>query len=116
MSISMEGIGEVMATFWVEKDSEVKPGDVVCLTGDNQVGLGQSGDIPCGVAATVAEDGCVGVVIGGLTEVAYSGSTALKAGWNKLSADGKGGVNTAGEMNFLVVSVDPVTNTAVVKL
>lgn len=136
MNISFEGIGEVIATFLAEEDSEVKPGDVVCLTGNDQVGLGEAGDIPCGVAATVSKDGCVGVQIGGLAEVSYSGS-APAVGWNMLAANGEGGVSVAapavaalaesgkdestaataaGGVNFLVVSVDTVNGTAVVKL
>lgn len=119
MSISFEGIGEMTATFLAEEDSQVKPGDVVCLTGNGQVGLGKTADVPCGVAATVSEDGCVGVQIGGLAEVTYSGS-APTVGWNKLSADGEGSVSAAASaddgMSFLVVRVDTGSKTAVVKL
>lgn len=130
MNISFEGIGEVIATFLAEEDSKIKPGDVVCLTGNNQVGLGQEGDIPCGVAATVSEDGCVAVQISGLAEIACSGS-APAAGWNTLAADGTGSVKvvtagsdgagstkaaTGGGASYLVVSVDTVDGTAVVKL
>lgn len=131
MSISFEGIGEVTATFLAEEDSKVEPGNVVCLTGNDQVGLGTAGTVPCGVAATVAEDGCIGVVISGLAEVTYSGDSAPTAGWNNLAADGKGGVKVAdagtnaqsagstGSQTghpYLVVSVDTAGKTAVVKL
>ncbi len=130
MSISFGGIGEFVATFLAEENSKIEPGNVVCLTGNAQVGLGEAGDIPCGVAATVSEDGCVGVQIGGLAEVAYSGSAPV-AGWNTLVADGAGGVKVvtggsdgAGDTkaaagdgaSYLVVSVDTVDGTAVVKL
>ena len=131
MSISFEGIGEVTATFLAEENSTVKPGQVVCITGNDTVGLGTAGTVPCGVAATVSEDGCVGVVISGLAEVAYSGDTAPTAGWNNLAADGTGGVKVvaasanaqaAGSTStqsghpYLVVSVDSTGKTAVVKL
>lgn len=131
MSISFEGIGEVTATFLAEENNAVKPGDVVCLTGNDQVGLGTAGTVPCGVAATVAEDGCIGVQISGLAEVAWSGTTAPSAGWNTLAADGQGGVkvvaastdtkssgSTASQTGhpYLVVSVDTAGSTAVIKL
>lgn len=117
MSISFEGIGEVSATFLVEEDSTVRPGNVVCLTGNNQVGLGTSGTVPCGVAATVSGDGYAGVVIGGLVEVPYTGTTAPTAGWNTLAANGSGGMTVVSEKGaaFLVVSVDTTAKTAVVK-
>ena len=134
MSISFEGIGEVTATFLAEEDSAVKPGNVVCITGNNTVGLGTAGTVPCGVAATVSEDGHVGVQLGGLAEVAWSGTTAPSAGWNTLAADGSGGVkvvaastttqpagSTASTSSttghpYLVVSVDTADSTAVIKL
>lgn len=131
MSISFEGIGEVTATFLKDEDSTVKPGQVVCITGNGEVGLGTAGTVPCGVAATVAKDGYVGVVIGGLAEVTYSGTTAPTAGWNDLAADGTGGVkvvvastNTQSSEStssttghpYLVVSVDTTAKTALVKL
>lgn len=118
MSISFEGIGEVMATFLKDEDSTVKPGQVVCITGNGEVGLGTAGTVPCGVAATVSKDGYVGVQIGGLAEVAYSGDTAPTAGWNTLAADGAGGVSipAKGGASYLVVSVDTTAETALVKL
>ena len=131
MNISFEGIGEVTATFLKDEDSTVKPGQVVCITGNNTVGLGTAGTVPCGVAATVSGDGYVGVQIGGLAEVAYSGTTAPSAGWNTLTADGNGGVkvvaastNTQSSESttsqtghpYLVVSVDTTAKRAVIKL
>lgn len=131
MSISFEGIGEMTATFLKDEDSTLKPGQVVCITGNNTVGLGTAGTVPCGVAATVAKDGYVGVQIGGLAEVAYSGTTAPTAGWNTLAADGNGGVkvvaastntqssestsSTTGR-HYLAVSVDTTAKRAVIKL
>lgn len=129
MSISFDGIGEVAATFQAEEDNTLKAGDAVCLTGDMEVGLGKDGDIPCGVVLSVAEDGCAGVQIGGLAQVRYSGTTAPQAGWCTLCADGAGGVsvpNSSGDGEkaktgtqnamYLVVSVDTVEKTAVIKL
>lgn len=128
MSISFEGIGEVTATFLKDGNSTVKPGQVVCITGNNTVGLGADGTAPCGVAATVAGDGYVGVQISGMAEVAYSGTTAPTAGWNTLAADGSGGMKAAAASAdtqspestsgrpYLVVSVDTTAKTAVIKL
>lgn len=117
MSISFEGIGEVSATFRAQNNSAIKPGNVVCLTGNNEVGLGTAGSIPCGVAASVSSDGYVGTVISGLVEVPYSGTTAPTAGWKTLAADGQGGmtVPTEGGSSFLVISVDTTAQTAVIK-
>lgn len=131
MRISFDGIGEVAATFQVEESSALKAGDAACLTGDMQVGLGKTGDIPCGVVLSVAKDGCAGVQIGGLAQVRYSGTTAPQAGWCALCADGAGGVSIpekpetgtqadtqAGTHSamYLVVSVDSAGKTAVIKL
>lgn len=115
MSISFDGIGEVVATFRVS--GSVAPGSVVCLTDSGEVGPGSSGGHPCGVALSVSEDGFAGVQIGGLAEVRYSG-TAPEAGWSALCADGDGGVKTVstGGSSYLVVSVDEGAKTAVIKL
>lgn len=120
MSISFDGIGETAATFLTEEGADVKPGDVVCLTGDGEVGLGESGDALCGVVLSVAGDGCTGVQIDGLARVRYSGTAAPGTGWRALCADGSGGVAAAGGGNagrtYLVVSVDEIEKTAVIKL
>ena len=79
--ISFEGIGEVAATFACGEG--VKAGQVVKLTGDGTVG-------PCGVALSAGE-GFAAVQMGGLIRVAASGG-ALSEGWNRLLADGSGGV------------------------
>ena len=48
MDICFEGVGQTAATFQAEED--VKPGMAVAMTGNGQVGAGQDGDLPCGVA------------------------------------------------------------------
>lgn len=117
MSISFEGIGEVSATFRAQNNAAIKPGNVLCLTDNLEVGLGSAGTIPCGVAASVSSDGYVGVVISGLLEVPYTGTSAPTAGWNTLAADGLGGVSvpTEGGASFLVISVDSAAHTAIIK-
>lgn len=118
MSISFDGIGEVVATFLVEADCELEPGDVVCLTGDSEVGLGTSGGLFCGVAVTVAEDGYAAVQLDGLAVVRYSGTAAPEVGWAMLAADGAGNVTAVKEngLSYLVLSVDEEAKLAVVKL
>ncbi len=118
MSISFDGIGEVVATFEVEAGSAIAPGDVVCVTGDGEVGMGTSGDLPCGVAVSVAEDGYAGVQLSGLAQVRCSGSAMPAVGWEMLAADGEGGVCPVAQngLAYLVVSVDSEAKTAVVKL
>lgn len=117
MSISFEGIGEVIATFQVEEDGGVTAGDVVTVTGDGEVGLGISGGQFCGVAVNVAEDGAAGIQIAGLAVVHYTG-TAPAVGYDILTADGAGNVMTAAENGFtyLVAAVDEAAKTAVIKL
>ena len=97
--ISFEGIGEVAATFACGEG--VKAGQVVKLTGD--------GERFCGVALSAGE-GFAAVQMGGLIRVAASGG-ALSEGWNRLLADGSGGVRpdsaetpTGGE--YLVVRAE----------
>ena len=86
--ISFEGIGEVAATFACGEG--VKAGQVVKLTGDGTVGPCGDGERFCGVALSAGE-GFAAVQLGGLIRVAASGG-ALSEGWNRLLADGSGGV------------------------
>ena len=83
--ISFEGIGEVAATFACGEG--VKAGQVVKLTGDGTVGPCGDGERFCGVALSAGE----GFAAVRLIRVAASGG-ALSEGWNRLLADGSGGV------------------------
>lgn len=122
MSISFEGIGQVTATFMAEavEDAQdrVLPGMAVALTGDGTVGKGEAGDLPCGVALSVEEDGAAAVQIGGLMSVSYSGTTAPAVGYNTVACDGDGGITVVdGDgLSCLTVSVDGDSQTAVIKL
>ena len=115
MDICFEGIGQTAATFRAE--SGIGPGMAVTLTGSGTVGLGEDGDPPCGVALGGARGGAAAVQIGGAAKVGWSGDT-LSAGWQSLACDGQGGVKTvsAGGVKWLVLAVDGVAKTAVVKL
>ena len=105
--ISFEGIGEVAATFACGEG--VKAGQGVKLTGDGAVSPCGDGERFCGVALSAGE-GFAAVQLGGLIRVAASGG-ALTEGWNRLLADGSGGVRpdsaetpTGGE--YLVVRAE----------
>lgn len=116
MNISFEGIGQAAATFAAEDG--VKPGMAVTLTDSGAVGLGADGDLPCGVALSVEEDGAAAVQISGLARVCYSGSAAPAVGYAMLACDGEGGVKTVttGGLTCLVAAVDSGSQTAVIKL
>ncbi len=116
MSISFEGIGQVLATFEVEEN--VMEGSVVTVTSDGTVGLGQAGSLFCGVLARNEEDGCGAVQIEGMASVSYSGPAAPAVGFEMLACDGEGGVKTveSGGFVYLVISVDEASKTAVIKL
>lgn len=127
MDICFEGVGQTAATFLVE--DEVTPGTVVTMTGNGTVGLGEAADLPCGVVLGGVRGGAAAVQIGGAAEVAYSGGTALAAGWQELVLDGEGGVRLADKttdetsgktaesgLPCLVLKVDTTAKTAVIKL
>ena len=112
--ISFDGIGEVVATFTCGAD--VKAGQVVKASGNGAVDKCGDGERFCGVAHT-AEDGSAAVQVGGLVKVAAAEGVAV--GWNKLLADGTGGIkkdsaSPATGVDYLVISVD--SGSAVVRL
>lgn len=116
MNISFEGIGQVLATFQVE--SGVTEGCVVAMTGNNTVGQGAQGSLFCGVLVGAEEDGMGAVQIEGIASVSYSGTAAPTVGYNLLVCDGEGGVEAVenGGIDYLVLSVDTDSRTAVIKL
>lgn len=115
MSISYEGMGQWAATFAC---GEVSVGQVVKPAAENSVAACADGDAFAGVVLARARSGdaCT-VVLGGTAEVSYSGSSAPAVGWQKLCADGNGGVKTdAGGREQLVLSVDEVAKRCVIVL
>lgn len=116
MDVCFEGIGQVVATFRTE--AELTPGMAVTISGNGVVDLGTATSLPCGVTVGTVRGGAVAVQIAGVVKVGYTGSTAPKAGWAGLTCDGKGGVSAAGSggLNCLVLAVDEVEKTAVIKL
>ena len=96
--VSFEDIGAVIATFAAQDG--VKPGQMVKITANGEVGACSANDAFAGQALTLP----------------ITGSVAL--GRVSLAADGTGGVQTAstGGVPALVVSVDAAAKTAVVCL
>ena len=111
--VSFEDIGAVIATF-AAQDS-VKPGQVVKIAANGQVGACSAKDAFAGQAQSV-RSGFAGVQVKGFLTLPVTGSVAL--GRVSLEADGTGGVQTAttGGVTALVVSVDAAAKTAVVCL
>ena len=85
--VSFEEIGALTATFHVQDG--VAAGQVVKTADGGTVGPCSANDRFCGVAGAV-EDGFAAVQLRGFARVPYTGAVAV--GWNKLAADGKGGV------------------------
>jgi hypothetical protein len=114
MSISFEGIGQVLATFQVEEGS--LDGGVVTMTDNGTVGLGKEKDLPCGVLLYAEGDNAGAVQVEGMATVSFTGD-APQVGYAALACDGQGGVKTDGDGRLcLVVSVDADSKTAVIKL
>ena len=91
MKVSFEGIGQWCATFM----GGVTEGHVVKVDSGGCVAGCAAGDPFCGVAVCAREDACT-VQMGGFAAVGYSGA-APALGYTALTADGKGGVQSAGE-------------------
>ena len=111
--VSFEDIGMVTATFAARED--MKPGQVVKITGNGEVGACTDGDAFCGLALSV-RSGFAGVQVKGVACLPTSGTVTL--GRVKLAADGTGGVKpvSTGGTEVLVVSADNRGHTAVVCL
>ena len=111
--VSFEDIGAVIATFAAQDG--VKPGQMVKITANGEVGACSANDAFAGQAQSV-RGGFAGVQVKGFLTLPITGSVAL--GRVSLAADGTGGVQTAstGGVPALVVSVDAAAKTAVVCL
>ena len=110
--VSFEDIGAVIATF-AAKDG-VKPGQMVKITANGEVGACSANDAFAGQAQSV-RGGFAGVQVKGFMTLPISGSVSL--GQVILAADGTGKVKTASTgVTALVVSVDDAAHTAVVCL
>ena len=113
MSISYEGIGQVLATFQVERGTEV---GAVVMTKNNTVGMGEMGACPCGVLIHKEEDNMGAVQLEGMVEVTFSGH-APTVGYAAFICDGYGNLlQDDNGRQLLVVSVDEENETMVIKL
>ena len=108
------GIGRWAATFACE--GQVEEGQVVKLSGSGTVSACAAGEKFSGVVISVGRDGAAcAVALGGLAAAGYTGSAAPAVGWTTLTADGSGGVKTAGASDagreVLVVDADTAAQT-----
>lgn len=115
MSVSFEGIGQIVATF--EAVSGTAAGDPVKISSAGKVTACSDGDRFCGVALYVTGDGHAAVQLSGHCTAAYTG-TAPDVGYGRLVSDGSGavkadagseGVYTGGE--YLITEVDTAAGT-----
>ena len=117
MDICFEGIGQMVATFAARE--ALTPGMAVTLKDSGTVELGGEGGSPlCGVTVGAERNGAVAVQIGGVVKAGYPEGKTPSVGWQKLVCDGEGKVSTGGEsgVNCLVLAVDEIEKTAVIKL
>ena len=109
-----DGIGRWAATFACS--GEVEEGEVVKVSGSGTVSACAAGERFGGVVLAVGRDGAAcSVALGGLVTAGYTGSAAPAVGWTTLTADGSGGVKTAGSSDasgaVLVVDADTAAQT-----
>ena len=110
MSVSFEEIGRLDVTF---AQSGCEGGQVCKVSGNGAVAPCAEGERFCGVVEGI-RGGVAAVQVAGFADVAFSG--ALSVGYVNLCADGQGGVKAGAGREYLVVSVDENTATAVIKL
>ena len=91
-------------------DESVKENSAVVFADDSTVKAAAAGEIPCGICTKI-RNGLASVVFAGHVTVPFGGSTPA-LGWNKLSADGNGGVKAdENGKYFLVVYSDEADKT-----
>lgn len=107
MKVSFEDIGQVLVT--CQAGDGVAVGGVVKMSGNGTVAPCAAGERFCGVALSLAKDGCAAVQVKGFVTVPCT-DTKVVPGWAALTADGDKGVKTAGSgdkgAEVLVVSVE----------
>lgn len=91
-------------------DETVKENSAVVFADDNTVKAAAAGEIPCGICTKI-RNGLASVVFAGHVTVPFGGS-APALGWQKLSADGNGGVKAdENGKQWLVVYVNDADKT-----
>lgn len=103
MYISLDEVGQVMATF---ASVSAQAGKVCKMNGGRLVGSCAAGDAFCGVVHHLEDDGAAAVILRGYVTLPYTG-TKPAVGYVKLAADSTGGVaaSTTGR-EYLVLDVD----------
>lgn len=105
MDISLQGYNSRYVTFLLKDPQTAQPGDLVAMSGDNQVDRATGGKF---VGVLHSRRGEYGLVqTGGFARLGYTGSDPA-VGFAHLAAAAGGGV-TAGEdgREVIVTSVDP---------
>ena len=92
MNISYEEIGQVLVTCPAEKS--VVRGQVVKMGANGLVAPCANGERICGLAVSVAEDGCAAVQMRGFAQIPCTDS-GVKPGFVKLVSNGTGGLRKA---------------------
>ena len=110
MNVSFEEIGRLAVTFGQEG---CQGGQVCKVSGSGKVAPCADGDKFCGIVEHVRGDHAA-VQVAGFAEVSVTGTVSV--GYVNLCADGQGGVKAGAGREYLVVSVDANTKTAMIKL
>ncbi len=109
MSVSFEGIGEQVISFYNSETTPAKAGEPVKLGGNGEVAAAGAGEKFFGVVID-GDNEHAAVQTGGYIRLSYTGASAPAAGFASLTADGDGGVKLAatgdGAREHLVIDVD----------
>ena len=111
MSVSFDGIDEMVVTFLSSGSAAPKAGQPVKISGEREVADCGDGERFIGIAIS-EEDGCTAVCTRGYLCLPFSGA-APTLGYGRLLADGNGGVKAGSGSEggeYAIVSVDSVNN------
>jgi hypothetical protein len=109
MKVSLNGLGEQVATF--EAENAVTAGSMVKMTANGTVGVCAASEPFCGIALSVRDGFAAIQLCGYVGNVPYAG-TGMAVGYKVIAAtvDGKVQVNASGR-NLLVTDVDTAAST-----
>lgn len=96
MKVSLEGLGEQVATFEAETEgaAAVKAGGLVTMSGNGKVrACTEAGDIPAGVALSL-RNGFAAVQVKGYVQVPCDSSVTV--GWQAVASDASGALTVPG--------------------
>ena len=92
MEISFCGMGEQLVTFEAGVVTESYP---VSMTANGKVADSADGESFAGIAVHTENDGFAAVQLGGFVTLPFTG-TAPALGWQRVAANGAGGIKTVG--------------------